>query len=160
KASITLTGHSLGGLVAQLIGNASGFNTVTFNAPGGGKLRAALQSELSEVTCDSSPSDGSNISNIRVSGDVVSLLGMQIGPVATLNDPLFDRLVAKVGYSLALWVGFVPLNSIVPVQALLPLTAEEPGFDGEDPGSFSPAIGGTLLSGISGALRILYPLVP
>jgi hypothetical protein len=38
KAHITITGHSLGGAIAQYIGQSTGFDTVTFNAPGAGQL--------------------------------------------------------------------------------------------------------------------------
>jgi hypothetical protein len=42
---ITLTGHSLGGAIAQMLGNATGLPTVGFDAPGG----AALVPQLSSV---------------------------------------------------------------------------------------------------------------
>ena len=43
NANITLTGHSLGGALAQLVGQAANLDTYTFNAPGaGGKLYANL----------------------------------------------------------------------------------------------------------------------
>ena len=45
-ANITLTGHSLGGAIAQLVGKASGLDTYAFNAPGAQQLYQSLSDQL------------------------------------------------------------------------------------------------------------------
>lgn len=82
---ITLTGHSLGGAVAQLLGAASGLNTETFNAPGTAELISNLRNALAPV--DVNPSSLS-ITNHRVYGDVVSKAGSEIGDVVTHASPI------------------------------------------------------------------------
>jgi hypothetical protein len=83
NATITVTGHSLGGALAQLVGNASGYTTDAFNAPGTAALaqNASVQAKLSgsaAIKADNSVgtmlSQGAN-SNYRMTGDQVSLSG-------------------------------------------------------------------------------------
>jgi len=85
-----LTGHSLGGGIAQMLGNQhAGIDTVTFNAPGT-KTYMLSQSIMNLVATNT------NIRNYRMEGDVVSLLpgeNTQVGEVITIatgngnNDP-------------------------------------------------------------------------
>ena len=84
SASITLTGHSLGGALAQLLGEASSYGTAAFNAPGTAQVYAALGSELAPIA--NSGDGGTNI-NYRVSGDQVSLAGTPLGQTLTLSSP-------------------------------------------------------------------------
>lgn len=88
--SVHLTGHSLGGAIAQMLGNQTGLDTVTFNAPGA-KLFMQSQGILNATTTNA------NIRNYRMAGDVISLtpgIDSQLGEVITvansdphLNDP-------------------------------------------------------------------------
>jgi uncharacterized repeat protein (TIGR03803 family) len=80
-AHITLTGHSLGGAVAQLLGEYSGLPTYTFNAPGGAQLYYPLLLGLSN------PPQGGTNTNYRIFGDQVSLFGTPIGTTVTLVPP-------------------------------------------------------------------------
>jgi hypothetical protein len=89
-ASIALTGHSLGGGVAQILGAVSGLPTTTFNAPGTGALVPQLETELFPV---STPGAVADISNVRIYGDQVSLVGRQVGPVTTLPSTLPQAVV-------------------------------------------------------------------
>jgi len=84
KALITLTGHSLGGALAQLVGEASGLAAAGFDAPGAGQLYDQLTSELSAAS--NLGWGGTNI-NYRISGDQVSLAGASIGQVVTVASP-------------------------------------------------------------------------
>jgi Ca2+-binding RTX toxin-like protein len=74
-AHITLTGYSLGGAVVQLIGNASHYSTVAFDAPGAMQLDSALQAEMkaAQLIGDSNDNRESNV-DIRVVGDGFSLV--------------------------------------------------------------------------------------
>jgi hypothetical protein len=92
-ATITLTGHSLGGGIAQMLGAASGYRTVAFNAPGTQALYGNLTSELAPAVAvgadgsnSTNSSKGSN-DNYRALGDQVSLSGAQIGKVFTVTSP-------------------------------------------------------------------------
>jgi len=77
--SIHLTGHSLGGGIAQILGSVAGIDTVTFNAPG---TQVFMQSRGLVPS-----GDNSNIKNYRMAGDIISLLpgkDTQVGEVITL----------------------------------------------------------------------------
>jgi hypothetical protein len=92
NAFITLTGHSLGGAIAQLVGKASGLSTVAFNAPGAEQLYSALSTNLQVGTW--SPSAGVNV-NYRIYGDQVSLVGMPVGSVVTLPQPVGTTFISN-----------------------------------------------------------------
>jgi hypothetical protein len=79
--TITLTGHSLGGAIAQILGAASGLTTDVFNAPGAGQLYSSLLPYLQPIVNN----DGNqNNTNYRIYGDQVSLTGTAIGTEITL----------------------------------------------------------------------------
>lgn len=80
---ITLTGHSLGGAIAQLVGEASGLDTDAFNAPGAALLYGSLTTALSVGTWGTPVPDQIN-TNYRLQGDQVSLVGQPIGNTVTL----------------------------------------------------------------------------
>ncbi len=85
---VTLTGHSLGGAVAQLLGQATGYAAVTFNAPGAQQLFDNLQNELAPALLagQSHPHPG-KVVNYRTFGDVVSLFGDHFGSSVTIFPP-------------------------------------------------------------------------
>lgn len=82
--NITVTGHSLGGALAQLVGKVSGFKTVAFDAPGPANLLGSLANELSSANNLSGGQSGS-ISTYRLWGDQVSAVGTQLGSLTTLG---------------------------------------------------------------------------
>ncbi len=88
NATITLTGHSLGGAVAQMVGEYTGFATTTFNAPGAQVLytSTAVQNALSVLKSDVAATTSPNV-NYRTQGDVVSLIGAPIGNTQTIVPP-------------------------------------------------------------------------
>ncbi len=85
--NFTLTGHSLGGAIAQLEGNATGLPTTAFDAPGAGKLISALSTQLN-FGGTSFVNSGTN-TNIRLYGDQVSVVGQAIGTQETLANNIF-----------------------------------------------------------------------
>jgi len=89
-ASITLTGYSLGGAIAQIVGNEANnnFPTVTFGAPGVGNL-------LSQFGI-TSPTSQTDI-NYRVLGDQESLVGLRVGETITLFPQNLINFFAKYG---------------------------------------------------------------
>ncbi|MBS0263180.1 MAG: hypothetical protein JSS02_14645, partial [Planctomycetes bacterium] len=94
EATITLTGHSLGGAIAQLVGEASGLTTTTFNSPGTAALFNQLTTELSPV---SGISSGGPQTNYRIYGDQVSLAGTQAGATVILPAPPGTHFASNTG---------------------------------------------------------------
>lgn len=109
--TITLTGHSLGGALAQVIGHWRDSKFVTFNAPGmWGDIQKSKLLSLSSWggRSRSSPND-SKLAKFRASTgrnfrnylDPVSAYGMHYGPVTRLwvpglNVHGMDNMVAKI----------------------------------------------------------------
>ena len=101
KAHITLTGHSLGGAIAQLLGQTTNYDTVTFNAPGAGLLLSSplLSNVLSKLGIgtlistikNTDPNSLGQNDNYHAVGDGVSLMSPAIGSMYTIQakNPLF-----------------------------------------------------------------------
>jgi T5SS/PEP-CTERM-associated repeat protein len=84
-AEITLTGHSLGGAIAQILGAYTGLPTQAFDAPGAGDLitLSTVQDALSPLNNTRFENTGSN-NNLRMYGDQISLVGTGIGTQQTI----------------------------------------------------------------------------
>ena len=97
--SITLTGHSLGGAVAELVGSDTGFRTVTFNAPGNQNFLTDtdIQDSLSQV----GPSQGSGltpadpITSYRLPNDLASVIGDH--PAGAQIENIADTSLSDTG---------------------------------------------------------------
>jgi hypothetical protein len=74
--NVTLTGHSLGGAIAQLLGEESDYESVGFNAPGADQFFNGLSAQLHPAFEVSDGISRAN-SNYRLQGDQVSLVGTQ-----------------------------------------------------------------------------------
>lgn len=83
NASIQLTGHSLGGSIAQILGRASGLDTTVFDAPGTEEVWALEALGLSGLAGMGEHDIGVNY---RMFGDQYSLVGTQAGEVFTLGE--------------------------------------------------------------------------
>ena len=85
-ATITVTGHSLGGAVAQLIGAESHLATESFNAPGGAAVFSQLAGELAP---DKNLGSSDLSIQYRLYADQVSLTGWQFADTDTISvaDP-------------------------------------------------------------------------
>ncbi len=86
NADITLTGHSLGGAIAALLSQASGYDAVTFDAPGSAQLEALLAPALADAFQSNSELNGFDY-NYRLEGDQISLVGTQFGTVENSIEP-------------------------------------------------------------------------
>jgi hypothetical protein len=103
-ADFTVTGHSLGGALAQALGEAVNINAVGFDAPGAKDVFNESQRQIIAIFANSGPSQtlfSSNIenSNIRFYGDVVSTLGNPYPNVKTIqpfNDVTNNNLLASI----------------------------------------------------------------
>ena len=93
SATLTFTGHSLGGAIAQLLGDVSGYNTVAFNAPGAGQFEQPLQNFLignvprnllGPAATAGNGTKGYNL-NLREEDDQASLYGKPIGEQYTIS---------------------------------------------------------------------------
>ena len=133
NATITLTGHSLGGAVAQLVGEASGASTYAFNAPGAGQLYNSLMTDssgLSNVATGLGP--GTDV-NYRIYGDQFSLFGTPTGTSVTLEPggTLFPNLGNPLEDVMAAAVTFYNLHLMPAV--LSAITQNAPFDDVADP---------------------------
>jgi hypothetical protein len=107
-AQITLTGHSLGGGIADIIAAGSGLNAVTFNAPQVDGILSSYAGDAAGISTGlPPPASYDNIVNIRSIYDPVSEvpLGGQAGEVITINtayspDPAVDHSIAKIDQQL------------------------------------------------------------
>jgi hypothetical protein len=85
NANITLTGHSLGGALAQLVGKSSGLTATGFNAPGSASVYPALQNVLNRDW--PIPSSANPNINYRIDCDQVSLVGTNFPSLTTIASP-------------------------------------------------------------------------
>jgi pimeloyl-ACP methyl ester carboxylesterase len=106
SANVILCGHSLGGAIAQVVGNRMGLPIVTFNAPGvaviasrnmGSASVAATTVRVAGMLASAVVRPGQAIQdmraafnvvrgiNIALSGDVVSLIGVHYGRVERIR---------------------------------------------------------------------------
>jgi hypothetical protein len=93
-ATITLTGHSLGGAVAQLVANASGSSAITFNAPGADATLLFFGTAIADKSGKvSTPPTVQEIENYRMYGDLVSTAGKQVGAEITLTPPISTSII-------------------------------------------------------------------
>jgi hypothetical protein len=138
-AVITLTGHSLGGAIAQMEGAAAGLDTIAFNAPGAMDVFAQLLllklSPLPTHLLGTSSID----MNIRLFGDQVSLAGSPIGTQITLNDPpgtVFSSIVNPIHFFIGNTKTFLGLHLIdavisqIAANASIVSNANEPNITG------------------------------
>lgn len=104
-APIYITGHSLGGAVAQMVGSSAGIPTITFNAPGSSQLIPNLSGELAAVGGPTTIC-GSCVLNYRMAFDPVSRIGTQVGDVFTILSP------PKPNFDLYPWAHSLDRHSI------------------------------------------------
>ena len=91
NAAIQLTGHSLGGAVAQTVADAAGLKAVTFDAPGAKGFES--NHELSDALQPIHRAASADIINYRVYGDLVSTVGSQFGKTFTYAPPIAELIV-------------------------------------------------------------------
>jgi hypothetical protein len=88
NAHITLTGHSLGGALAQIMGTWTGADTVIFDAPGVADVYPTYRDMLNmgPWTINRLLGDGTLDTNYRLYGDQASLIGNQNCQVVTIGE--------------------------------------------------------------------------
>ncbi|MEF8758761.1 MAG: DUF3466 family protein [Candidatus Accumulibacter sp. UW25] len=110
---ITLTGHSLGGGIAQIVGNAAKIAVTTFNAPGAAEFTSAFSPLDGPLSALNIPSPSSDITNYRLYGDHISFAGRHLGTVITIDNTLsytsIDDILSK---SLDL-LAYHPIETII-----------------------------------------------
>lgn len=126
-ANITLTGHSVGGAIVQMVGKVAGLNTVSFNSPGVGNIYDTVKDSIAvnfgQTTSTQLPTQPS-ITNFRVYGDQISMVGQQLDGVVTrtLDNPLPTAEADKV--STLLPMGWLNNHKILTVIDQLSSTCE------------------------------------
>jgi len=103
-ARISLTGHSLGGAIAQYVGSHTGKQFVTFNAPG---MLANTSGLCASPWIDQNLKKGTNYIML---GDAIGNFGRHIGDTVRINRLGLAR-VALAGVASALTVGSTALGS-------------------------------------------------
>jgi hypothetical protein len=133
-ASITLTGYSLGGAIAQIVGNETNNSTVTFAAPGVGNL-------LSQFGITSSTTPGTDI-NYRLLGDQESLVGQRVGETITVMPEIIQTFFANLGnqtlgtIALTNWTAFSNIFMMHDMQWLAAALMNAPSKPGDFSGSW------------------------
>ena len=92
-AQITLTGHSLGGGIAQVVGKGTNLTTITFDAPGANSLVSTFKPQLSSIAAANIPTSSQSITNYRLYGDQISLISDQVGTTITVSNVIDNALV-------------------------------------------------------------------
>ena len=94
-ADIILTGHSLGGAIAQVLGDVSGISAVSFNAPGPGQALEYFDfaNKIESIVGNICSDTNNEIINYRIYGDIVSTLGNQVGNTVTFQSSIPKYLV-------------------------------------------------------------------
>ena len=95
NANIQLAGHSLGGAIAELLGEAAHLPVVAFDAPGAGDFYQTLIDALNsqdpttaqQLADERNQYPAQNDENYRLFGDVFSKIGDAIGTLVTLPWP-------------------------------------------------------------------------
>ena len=100
-AEITLTGHSLGGALAQILAEATGLSAITFDAPGAKETNFYLSGELAALDELNFKHGSQEITNHRIYGDLISTVGEQLGNVVTYKPPVLESLINElpIGYA-------------------------------------------------------------
>lgn len=96
-AKITLAGHSLGGALAQIVGQAANLPVISFDAPGALLVVKQLADQLAPLKAlptSSGPTQA--VVNYRLRGDQISLIGTQIGTTVTVGNVYGDVAVDKL----------------------------------------------------------------
>ncbi|BBP04401.1 hypothetical protein TPL01_21200 [Sulfuriferula plumbiphila] len=87
-SNITLTGHSLGGALVQLVAAIENRPAFTYNAPGVEVLYPALPG----ANPNASAADFTNINNFNMAFDAVSTRGVQLGNIANYDPSSLEGL--------------------------------------------------------------------
>jgi T5SS/PEP-CTERM-associated repeat protein len=86
-STVSVTGHSLGGAIAQLVGVAAGDRTIVFDAPGAYELAPQLTTELAPAAALNPGGVAAQSTNYRLIGDQVSQIGTADGVVISVASP-------------------------------------------------------------------------
>ena len=173
--NLNVTGHSLGGLLAQMFAvdhTGAVAQTVTFNAPGVGGVGTQIRKLLGIV--ESSVPAG-NVTNIiaQPGWSATAGLGLMLGNVSnvfieTSLNPLLNHKIAKLSDSLAVYDLFAKVdptldnaNGIKTITGLLKAsdnTASE-SLEHRNKGTYMdyPALQGESLKGNKGKVAHIYP---
>jgi len=95
--NVTLTGHSLGGSLAQLVAATTSAITYTYNAPGVDGLRDDIFGEGSSELLNNA-SSYTNIQNFNMFFDAVSTVGTQLGSVSNYDPASADGLLIAASF--------------------------------------------------------------
>jgi hypothetical protein len=146
-ASITLTGYSEGGAIAQIAGNeTNNAPIITFGAPGVGAL--FLQFGITSSTTETDI-------NYRLLGDQESLVGQRVGETITVMPQAIQKFLATLGnktlnaIALTNWTAFNLIYSFHDDHNLALALMKAPSKPGDISGSWSWPFGPVTASNTS-----------
>jgi hypothetical protein len=129
NAQITLTGYSLGGGIAQIVGSYADVQTVTFLSPGSAQFLPAFSNSLGFLQAQNIPTPATVIADYRQVGDLVSLVGTQVGTQITLENPMLQG-VSGNALEAAIYGNFLGPQSFHSLETLSTLLANQPAVPG------------------------------
>lgn len=132
--AVYLTGHSLGGSLASMVGARFDVPVVTFNAPGAARAYAVRTPHLLSSAIDLwSGDDAKRILHVRAKGDVASLLaGPALGKVVRVPRPSCAPEPAPPDPPAGLWRSVshsvAALRCVHSMQGLLRVLEQDPSL--------------------------------
>ncbi len=130
NSQITLTGYSLGGGLAQVVGAFAHIQTVTFLSPGGNTFIPFVQNSLGPLAQLKILSPSSAIYDYRQTGDLISLVGTQVGTSITVDNPLLADISAGPIFVGSVGLGWGVYHSLALLSSTLESQPTAPGILG------------------------------
>ncbi len=112
-AQITLTGHSLGGALGQIVGDAANIAVTSFDAPGPAPMIPGLGSVLSSLISLNIATPSRQITNYRLYGDQISLVGAQVGSQITVSNGQSAVVSTVLRYNPMAWRQYHDIGNLV-----------------------------------------------
>ena len=129
NAQITLTGYSLGGGIAQIVGYYANTQTVTFLSPGSQQFLSTFDDSLSFLATENILTPATVMANYRQVGDLISLIGTQVGTQINVQTPQLQGF-SGIPLEQAIFGNFLGPKSFHGLNPLSSILASQPAVPG------------------------------
>ena len=129
NAQITLTGYSLGGGIAQIVGYYANTQTVTFLSPGSQQFLSTFDDSLSFLATENILTPATVMANYRQVGDLISLIGTQVGTQINVQNPQLQGF-SGIPLEQAIFGNFLGPKSFHGLNPLSSILASQPAVPG------------------------------